>query len=136
MASSAVRDIYIHSPEANRVATQIVITEASLIAHIMAMRNAGWVVKPPSETELKVPPTQFGFKLLTPNPLKRKKVMHLQSNLDTDTTESIGKTNQIRVRKDMPSFRDPKNIQSDIVSSASDANKGPANLATKVKHNH
>ena len=78
MAASTFKPIYSH--QTSIVDTPILITEASLIAHIRTLRNAGWVVKPPSEAEIKVTPMQFGFELVTSNLHKRYKVMHLQYN--------------------------------------------------------
>ena len=102
-------------------------------AHITAMRNSGWVVIPPIEAQQQAPTTQVGFQLVTQNPLKRKQVTHWQYNGLTETNESSGQPKQIRIRKDVHSFLDPENIQSDTISSATDQNKGQANLPTKVK---
>ena len=133
MASSTVKAIY--SLQTRTVATPILITEASLIAHIRTLRNAGWVVKPPPEAEIEVPPKQFGFKLLTQNPHKRYKVMHLQYNFYAEMIESILKQNPIRIREYIPSFQEQRNIPSDIVKSGTVGSKGQTQQPTKVKHN-
>ena len=51
-------------------ATKICLTLAALEAHITALKNAGWEVKPPKGTpkQTKVKNQPFGLKLVNPNP--------------------------------------------------------------------
>ena len=61
-------------PLTEKKATKICLTRASLEAHITALKNAGWEVKPPKGTteQSKIKNQPFGLKLVNPNPQQKK----------------------------------------------------------------
>ena len=104
-------------PLTEKKATKICLTQASLEAHITALKNAGWEVKPPKGTteQSKIKNQPFGLKLVNPNPQQKKQKKNNQPISDHTKETILMQPKQIMIRKDIPAFPDPTNIQSNSV---------------------